>query len=94
MLSQSAALLPLTAAVAPRQRVVVPVHCADTGTQAVKEGVALPAALGVAGYTLPDVPPLSDHRHVLDYQGLDRCKGGGHPGIPVGVKGSFCMITV
>ena len=72
----------------------MPVRCADTGTQVVKEGVALPAAHRVAGCSPFDAPPQSDHRHVLDCQGLDRCKGGGHLGIPVGVKGSFCMITV
>ena len=87
MLSQSAASLPLTAAVAPRQGVVVLVHCADTGKPAVKEGAALLAALGVAGCSLSYAPPQSDHRHVQDCQGLDRCKGGGHLGIPEGSKG-------
>ena len=70
------------------------VHCVDTGKPAVKEGVALLAALGVAGCSLSYAPPQSDHRHVLDCQGLDRCKGGGHLGIPDGVKGLFCMVTV
>ena len=96
MLSQSAASLPLTAAVAPRQGVVVLVHCADTGKPAVKEGAALLAALGVAGCSLSYAPPQSDHRHVLDCQGLDRCKGGGHLGIPVGIKfivHSYCVAT-
>ena len=94
MLSQSGASLPLTAAASSWQMVVELVHCADTGKPAVKAGAALPAALGVAGCSLSDAPPQSDHRCVLDCQGLDRCKGGGHLGILEGYKGSFCMVTV
>ena len=82
---QSGASLFLTVAVDPQQRVAGLGCCADTGTQAAKEGVALPAALGVAGYTLPDAPPQSDHRHVLDCQGLGRWGGGGYLGMPEGV---------
>ena len=97
MLSRSGASLRLTAAVAPQQRVVVLVHCVDTGEPAVQEGVALLVALGVAGYSLSYAPPQSDHRHVLDCQGLDRCKGGGHLGIPEGGKGfilhGYCVAT-
>ena len=69
--------------------VVELVHCADTGIPAAKEDVALPAVLGVAGCSLFDAPPQSDHRGVLDCQGLGRCGGGGHLGIPEG-----CQYTV
>ena len=82
MFSRSGALLPLTVAAAPQQRVVELVHCADTDKPAAKEGGALPAALGVAGCSPSDAPPQCDHRRVLDCQGLGRCKGGGHLGIP------------
>ena len=86
-LSQSAASLSLTVATAPRQRVAGLDYCVDTGKAAAKEGAALPAAHGVAGCSLFDVPPQSDHRGVLDCQGLGRCEGGGHLEIPDGGKG-------
>ena len=61
--------------------------CADTGIPAGKEGAALPAAHEVAGCSLPDAPPQSDHRGVLDCQGLGRCEGGAYLGIPEEGKG-------
>ena len=91
MLSRPGASLPLTVAVAPQQTVAGLGCCADTGTQAAKEDVALPAAHEVAGCSLSDAPPQSDHRGVLDYQGLGRCGGGGYLGIPEGYKGSVSI---
>ena len=54
-------------------------------------GVVLPAAHEVVGCSLSDAPPQSDHRGVLDYQGLDRCGGGGYLGIPEGYKSSVSI---
>ena len=87
MLSRSGASPPLSVAAVPQQRVVELVRCADTGTPAAKEGAAHPAALGVAECSLSDAPPQCDHRHVLDCQGLGRCKGGERLGKPEGGKG-------
>ena len=84
MFCQSGVSLPLTVAAAPLQRVAGLGCCADTGIPAAKEGVALPAAHRVAGYTLPDAPPQSDPRGVLDCQGLGRWGGGGYLGMPEG----------
>ena len=85
MFCQPGASLPLTVAVAPQQRGAGLGCCADTDTQAAKEGVVLPAAHEVAGCSLSDVPPQSDPRGVLGC-GLGRWGGGGCPEIPEGSK--------
>ena len=90
MLSRLGALLPLIVAAAPQQRVVVLGCCADTGTPVAKEGVVLPAAHRVAECSLSDAPPQCDPGHGLDCQGLGKCEGGGHLGIPEGVIWLLC----
>jgi len=82
MLCRPGALRSLTVAAAPQQRVAGLGCCVDTGKPAAKEGVVLPVAHGVDGCSLLDAPPQSDHTDVLDCQGLGRCEGGGHLGIP------------
>ena len=56
--------------------------CVDIGKSAAEEGAALPAVLGVAGCSPSDGLIQSDPGHCLDCQGLGRCEGEGHPGIP------------
>ena len=82
MLCRPEASLPLTVAAAPQQRAAGLGCCVDTGKPAAKEGVVLPAAHKVDRCSLLDAPPQSDHTDVLDCQGLGRCEGGGHLGIP------------
>ena len=79
MLSQSGALLPLTGAAAPQQRVGRLGCCVDTGTLVAKEGVALPAAHRVAECSLFDAPPQSDPGCGLDCQDLSRLGGEVYP---------------
>ena len=89
----SGASLPLTVAAAPQQRVVELGCCADTGTQAAKVGVVLPAVHEVAVCSLSDAPPQSDPRGVLDCQGLHRCEGGGYLGIPDHEEGKGFIVN-
>ena len=86
MFSRPGASLPPTVAAAPQQRVAGLGCYADTGLPAAKEGGARPAAHEVAECSPSDVPPQCDPGRAQDYQGLCRCEGGGHLGIPEGVK--------
>ena len=86
MLPQSGASLPLTLAVAPQQMVGSLGCCVDTGKSAAEEDAALPAVLGVAECSLPDVPIQSDPGRCLDSQGLGKCEDEGYLEIPEGGK--------
>ena len=86
MFSRPGASLPVTVAAAPRQRAVELGCCAGTGKPVEKEGVVLPAAHRVAECSPSDAPPQCDPGHGLDCQGLGRCEGEGHLGIPEGDK--------
>ena len=77
---------PVTVAVAPQQKVAGLDCHLDTGKPVAEEGAALPAALGVAGCTLPDVLLQGDPRGDLDWQDLRSYEGGGYLGIPNGGK--------
>ena len=86
MVPQFGASLPPTLAVAPQQMVGSLGCCVDTGKSAAEEDAALPAVLGVAECSLPDVPIQSDPGRCLDSQGLGKCEGEGYLEIPEGSK--------
>ena len=75
---------PVTVAVAPQQKVGGLDRHLDTGKPVAEEGAALPAALGVAGCSLPDVLLQGDPRGDLDWQDLGSYEGEGYLGIPKG----------
>ena len=74
--------LPPVVAVVLQQRDVGLGCCGDTGVRAAQEGVAPPAAHGVAGCSPSDAPPQSEPRGDLDSEDLCSCGGEGSQETP------------
>ena len=82
MAPQSGPSLPPVVATAPQQKVVELGCCGDIDVRAAQEGVALPAAHGVAGCSPSDAPLQTEPRDGLDSEGLHSSGGEECPGTP------------